>query len=178
MLDISTCFYLVSPPYEIENRMNWETVVRKISPYVVKIETPDGSGTGFLFVYNSDKRWCGIATGLHVVREANDWQKPIKIYRHDFSNPPLFLPEAQRIIFIDYPTDSAVILFPTAADLKSPNELVELRPVNSDIAIGVELGWLGFPALAPYTLCFFSGNVSARQADRKAYDRRCRHSWR
>jgi hypothetical protein len=91
------------------------------------------------------------------------------LYRHDFSNPPLFLPEAQRIIFIDYSTNSAVILFPTFADLKLPNELVELRPVNSDIAIGVELGWLGFPALAPYTLLFFSRNVSARQADRKAY---------
>lgn len=33
----------------------------------------------------------------------------------------------------------------------------------------VERGWLGFPAVAPYDLCFFSGNISARQEYRKAY---------
>ncbi len=31
------------------------------------------------------------------------------------------------------------------------------------------MGWLGFPAVAPYDLCFFSGKISARQEYRKAY---------
>ncbi|HEY2711405.1 MAG TPA: hypothetical protein VGI60_02740 [Chthoniobacterales bacterium] len=149
--------------------MNWDSIVQKISPHVVKIETPDGSGTGFLFAYNADRRRCGIATALHVVSEANDWQKPIKIHRHDFGTPPVFLPEASRIIFTDYPSDSAVILFLQAEDLKLPSDLIQLRPVDSHLAIGVELGWMGFPSLEPYTLCFFSGNISARQAERRAY---------
>lgn len=149
--------------------MNWDSIVQKISPYVVKIETPDGSGTGFLFGYSADKRWCAVATALHVVEEADNWQKPIKIHKHDFSKPALFLPEAHRIIFTDYSTDSAVIFFLQSSDLKLPDELVQLRPVDSHLSVGTELGWMGFPSLAPYTLCFFSGNISARQAERKGY---------
>lgn len=37
------------------------------------------------------------------------------------------------------------------------------------IDIGAEVGWLGFPAIASSTLCFFSGNISARQEFRNAY---------
>lgn len=36
-------------------------------------------------------------------------------------------------------------------------------------AIGVDIGWLGFPAIEPDSLCFFAGTVSARQANRNAY---------
>lgn len=35
--------------------------------------------------------------------------------------------------------------------------------------IGFDIGWLGFPAIEPDTLCFFAGTVSARQTNRKAY---------
>jgi hypothetical protein len=37
------------------------------------------------------------------------------------------------------------------------------------LPIGVEVAWLGYPAIAEYTLCFFSGNVSAFQEFRNAY---------
>ena len=35
--------------------------------------------------------------------------------------------------------------------------------------IGVDIGWLGFPAIEPNTLCFFAGTISARQGQRKVY---------
>ena len=35
--------------------MNWDQVVKKVSSHVVKIETPSGHGTGFLFMYNDAK---------------------------------------------------------------------------------------------------------------------------
>src|ERR1700730_5570134 len=149
--------------------MNWDSIVQKISQYVVKIETPDGSGTGFLFAYSADKRWGAIATALHIVEEANDWQKPIKIHPHDFESTPLFLPEANRIIFTDYATDSAAIFFLQSSNLKLPEELVQLRPVDSHLEVGTELGWMGFPSLAPFTLCFCAGSVSARQIEKKGY---------
>jgi hypothetical protein len=37
------------------------------------------------------------------------------------------------------------------------------------LPIGVEVGWLGFPAIVSNTLSFFSGNISARQENRSAY---------
>ena len=140
--------------------MNWDQIVKEVSPYIVKIETPSGSGTGFLFAFNEDKSLCGIATALHVIGDADTWQQPIKIHSKDFAKTA-FLKETQRFISREAGTDSAVILLdPSNLDL--PQVLIPLRPLETPISIGGEVGMLGFPAIAPYTLCFFAGAVSAR----------------
>ena len=90
--------------------MNWDQIVDKITPHIVKIETQSGHGTGFLFLYNENKTFCGIATALHVVRDADNWQQPIRI-RHHLSGEPVFLEASHRVIYTDWETDSAVILF-------------------------------------------------------------------
>lgn len=87
---------------------------------------------------------------------------------HYASNTFAFLKEGERAIHIDYNTDSAVLIFPKT-NIPLPENLVPLLPIQSPVSIGEEVGWLGFPAIEPYTLCFFSGNVSARRDDRKAY---------
>lgn len=148
--------------------MNWNLVIEKVKPYIVKIETPAGSGTGFLCLYNEDKQWCGIATALHVVEYADEWQQPIKIL-HQISPEQIFLKERDRVVFADWKTDSAIIFFPKPDKSKLPDSLLPLRPLDKPLDIGSEVGWLGFPYLEPYTLCFFSGCISARREDRKAY---------
>ena len=90
--------------------MNWDDVVNKVTPHIVKIETPQGSGTGFLVYYNENKSWCAIATAYHVVSNADNWQQPIKIHNHDFSKTA-FLTVEQRAILTDYKSDSSVIIF-------------------------------------------------------------------
>ena len=60
--------------------MNWNEVVQKVMPYVVKIETPGGHGTGFACFYNVNKAYCAIATAYHVVQHADQWQQPIRIH--------------------------------------------------------------------------------------------------
>jgi hypothetical protein len=147
--------------------MNWDHAVEIIRPHVVKIETPGGHGTGFLSFYNHDKSWCGIATAAHVVGHADEWQEPIRI-RHDDSPTPAFLKPEERVILRDYPTDSAIVLF-LKGQLNLPESPVALLPVDRPCPIGIDIGWLGFPAIEPNTLCFFAGTVSARQGTRKAY---------
>lgn len=146
--------------------MNWDQVVKKVSPHVVKIETPSGHGTGFLLLYNDAKTWCGIATADHVVSYADNWQQPIKIYPAT-GNYILLKPE-DRVIFRKWETDSAVILF-LKGDFQFPEFPIALLPMGQLIDIGAEVGWLGFPSVAPYSLCFFSGNISAHQDFRNAY---------
>lgn len=109
---------------------------------------------------NQNRHYCCIATALHVVAEANEWQQPIRI-RHLSSNTQLFLKEGDRVIYTSPETDSAVILFPHS-ELKLPEEIIPLLPSEKPLGIGAEVGWLGFPYMAPSTLCFFSGNISAR----------------
>jgi len=147
--------------------MNWDQIVNKITHHIVKIETQTGHGTGFLFLYNENKTWSGVATAMHVVNDADEWQQPIRIKLHS-TGKTIFLKENERVIFKDRGTDSAVILF-LKNDILFPENLIHLLPSDSIISIGVEVGWLGFPAVAPFDLCFFSGNISARQEYRKAY---------
>lgn len=147
--------------------MNWDQIVKKVTPHIAKIETQSGHGTGFLSLYNENRTWCGIATAMHVVDHADEWQQPIRITHHA-TKKNLLLKDTERVIFKDARTDSAVILF-LKGDLDLPQSLITLFPVDSAIDIGCEVGWLGFPAVAPYDLCFFSGNISARQSFRNAY---------
>ena len=149
--------------------MEWHHIVSKVTPHIVKIETQNGYGTGFLFLYNEDKTFCGIATALHLVKEADNSQQPIQI-RHYISGQIILLQANNRTIITDPATDSAVILFFKGTfPLPSPEDLINLLPSDFIISIGVEVGWLGFPGVAPDNLCFFSGNISARQEYRKAY---------
>jgi hypothetical protein len=101
------------------------------------------------------------------VSYADRWQQPIRIF-HFPSSGVAFLDEASRTIWTDPGTDSAVILL-ASGQLDLPKDPIPLLPSSSPIAIGVEVGWLGFPAIAAYTLCFFSGNISARQEERHGY---------
>lgn len=147
--------------------MNWDQIVDRVTPYVVKIETPTGDGTGFLFFYNDVQTICGIATAAHVVSHADEWKQPIRI-RHYPSDKIAFLNEPDRMIFIQQMNDSAVVLFP-AGKLELPKLPIHLLPTDAQLPIGVEVGWLGFPAIQQDTLCFFSGTVSARKESRNAY---------
>ena len=149
--------------------MNWEAAINEVRPHVVKIETPNGWGTGFLAFYNHDKSWCGIATAAHVVGHADEWQQPIKIL-NEASGLPRFLKQDERVIYVDHATDSAVILF-VKGNLELPEIPIALTPMDQPgtIGIGVDIGWLGFPAIEPNTMCFFAGTVSAQQIYRKAY---------
>jgi hypothetical protein len=147
--------------------MNWNEIVEKVTPYIVKIETPQGHGTGFLCIYNESKRMCGIATAHHVVAHAEEWQQPIRIHHYP-SSTTAFLKESDRIVWFDEDRDSAVILF-QAGKLTFPEELIQLRPTDNRLPIGIEVGWLGYPAIGPQILCFFSGTISALYEARKAY---------
>ncbi|MDE0183987.1 MAG: serine protease [Candidatus Poribacteria bacterium] len=147
--------------------MNWDRIVNKIKPHIVKIETQAGDGTGFLLLYNENRTFCGVATALHVVSHADDWQQPIRLRDHS-SSQTVLLESNARAILTDWKTDSAVILF-NKGEFPLPAEPNTLLPSASIIPVGVEVGWLGFPAVAPYDLCFFSGKVSARQESSNAY---------
>src|SRR6266404_6541985 len=89
--------------------MSWDESVARVTPYIVKVETPRGHGTGFLCLYNQNKSFYGIATALHVVSHADEWNEPIRL-RHYPSNTSVFLRQTDRHVFCDSRTDSAVIV--------------------------------------------------------------------
>jgi hypothetical protein len=147
--------------------MEWNKIVARLTPYIVKVETQDGHGTGFMCLYNPNNTFVGIATARHVVEQADNWEQPVKL-SHFHTNKNAFLQSGDRVIFPDVSTDSAVILVPVGK-LDLPEEPIDLLPIAHTLEVGTEVGWLGYPGIARDTLCFFSGIVSAWQDWRHSY---------
>ncbi len=149
--------------------MEWSEAYDKVLPYVVKIETPRLSGTGFLFAYSDldGTPYCGVATAAHVLSAANKWEEHIRVTHHA-TGKSVVLREGGRVILPDERRDTVALLFPVG-DLALPGELPSLVPEKRYLQVGREMGWVGFPALSPSELCFFHGRVSNWREDREAY---------
>lgn len=148
--------------------MAWNTCYKQLLPHVFAIETPGGSGTGFILALNDSKTLAGIATAAHVVEHANIWKEPIKV-RHHVTGDELFLPHDERVIFIDQARDSATILFMAATLTAPPPEALEMIPSKNRLAVGTEVGWIGFPWIVSPHVCFFSGCISAWDSNSDSY---------
>lgn len=147
--------------------MHWHKPYDAIVEHVVRIETPNGSGTGFLFGYNGDNTVAAIATASHVVDRCHDWRQPIKLV-HDSSKTEVFLDHSERVVFLDRRRDSASILV-LADKLPLPKAPLPLMDATKMKKVGVELAWVGYPSVAYPKLCFFTGCVSAFLTDDDCY---------
>jgi hypothetical protein len=54
-------------------------------------------------------------------------------------------------------------------DIGFPDDGLPLTPKAQHLKAGVEIGWLGYPAIPRASLCFFSGHVSAWVEAETAY---------
>jgi hypothetical protein len=147
--------------------ITWHEALDQIRPYVFKISTPRGFGTGFLLAYAASGSICGLATAAHVVDQAHLWEEPIRIL-HSATGKSFLLRAADRAIMMDSETDTAGLVF-APGDIDLPDKILPLTPEGKLLKIGNEIGWVGFPAIAQDHLCFFSGRASAWVENRQAY---------
>jgi hypothetical protein len=145
----------------------WHVLYEKLKPYVVKIETQDGFGTGFLFAYNTNKDIAAVATALHVIYHADHWRQPIRIIQES-TGKEAFLNYDERVIWVDLKRDSSAIAI-HSNKLEFPDETLPLLPADYYKKVGVDVGWVGYPALSPDELCFFQGRISAFKQSNDTY---------
>ncbi len=145
----------------------WRRAVDIVKPYVVKVRTPRGSGTGFLCAYAAGKELCAIATAGHVITESHDWEEPLRI-QHYTSGKTRFLRASDRVILIDQELDLAVILF-YHKNIPFPKRTLKFIPEKKHCRVGVEIGWVGFPSVHPTDLCFFTGRNSCWINNKRIY---------
>ena len=106
--------------------MAWHIAYEKVRPYVVRIETMEGFGTGFLFAYNKTHTIAAIATASHVIASAVDWKQPLKIW-HPESNKIAYSEDDDRASWLDRKHDAATILVPSRL-FKFPADVLPLVP--------------------------------------------------
>lgn len=145
----------------------WAQALDHIKPYVFKITTPRGSGTGFQISYSSKKSLCGVATAFHVIEHAYEWEEPIKLLHHE-SGKSVALHHNDKVVFTYPDKDLAFILF-YKGEMPIKTSPLSLMAEKKHLRQGVQMGWCGFPAVASNELCFFTGHVSAYLPDTKAY---------
>ena len=149
-------------------QLRWHQAIADVRPHIVKISTPQGSGTGFECAMSQSGTLMGIATAAHVIDHAHYWQEPIRIDHHD-SGSSVLLHQDDRAIIFDEPQDTAFIIIPRSTLKELPETTPLLHEEDSHLRLGVGVGWLGFPAISPNDLCFFSGNISCRQGGSARY---------
>lgn len=147
--------------------MDWHQAIEAVAPYVVRISTPGCSGTGWLVSRSEIGPVCGIATAAHVVQHADAWDEPIRI-DHPVSGTSIMLKADERVVLLESDLDTAAVVC-DAATIDFPAELLNLIEIDNSYKAGVSIGWLGFPAVAPSIMCFFSGCVSAVLAEEGSY---------
>ncbi|HVT73853.1 MAG TPA: serine protease [Lacunisphaera sp.] len=147
--------------------MAWHVTYSKVLPYIVKIKTPDGHGTGFFFAQNKTKTIVAVATALHVIEDADTWQKPIKVF-HEFSGKELHLNDTDRAV-LRYPgRDTAAIIF-TRKELPFPDATLPLMDKTFYKSVGWDLAWAGYPGICPSKVCLFQGSVSCFDTEEDYY---------
>ena len=140
--------------------MDWSRLIERIAAQVVMIQGETGvQGTGFLIGGTSAAKT--VATARHVVdavmgRPARVCHYPSgKYVRIGKEGPGV---RDVRVVKPSSPLDVALLLF-FAPEFPQPAVPIVERP--SDVRVGTEVGWLGYPSRLPETLCFFSGRISA-----------------
>ena len=145
----------------------WHEAIDQIEPHIFRIYTPDASGTSFLVSRSTVTTVCALATAAHVVSQAHYWEQPIRI-NQPYSGKTLLLRPGERAININPDLDTASIVF-SNSEFELPESALPLMEEGYHLRPGVELGWLGFPAIPQAELCFFSGRISAYQETGSMY---------
>jgi hypothetical protein len=144
----------------------WHVVVQNVRPHIVRIMTPRGSGTGFLLYNSQIKGFSAVATAAHVVNAAHFWEEPLRL-QHPESGKTALVRPGSRAIMLNEANDVAAIMF-DKVDLPLPEEPLVLSADDKYIKVGVDIGWLEFPAISN-ELCFFGGRISAYSQREETY---------
>jgi hypothetical protein len=110
---------------------------------------------------------CAIATAAHVIDHAFYWDEPVRV-RVAATGETTLLRPPDRAILVDAEHDTAVLLFEPKT-LSLPSAALPLIADGKILKVGVPVGWLGFPSVAPTDLCFFRGDISAWNAKPSYY---------
>jgi hypothetical protein len=139
---------------------DWVRAAAAVLPYVVKIETPDSYGSGFLICHSADGRkpQLVVATASHVVEHAMDWEECIRVSN---GHGVILLPSADYEVVHNPDSDLAMLHFDDRSCLHMPNDTLPWCGKDEVIPTGHSVGWSGFPNVADVYCCFFAGHISA-----------------
>ena len=143
------------------NKYGWADAALAVQEYVVKIETPDSYGSGFLINYRGSrkrKQQLVFATAFHVIEHAEKWSEVIRISKGDVEIP--FFPNEREIMTLQS-RDLALVVINQLEQFKFPERLLDTVNPKEILPPGFPVGWCGYPNIADQQNCFFAGHLSS-----------------
>lgn len=149
----------------------WYAPVDNIIPHIVRIETLTGSGTGFMAV--REEHLAMIFTAAHVISDAARLQQAVRLHHYKSqTNVVVHIDKRNEsnsaTSYLEGSRDTAALSVATSL-LPFPLESPHLITEDSRLKVGNQMGWLGFPSVAPQNLCFFHGYTSCWLPEEQAY---------
>jgi len=145
----------------------WHAVADQIRPYILRIQTRQKVGTGFICRKIPQAQLTVIITAGHVVDDCDHSSDPISFLHVSSGSLGLYQPGHWRK-FHAKTGDHAVIIIKGSENFLPDQELGTLDD-SVFVKQGREVGWFGFPRIFPTTLCFFSGIIAAYQEEKGIY---------
>jgi hypothetical protein len=142
--------------------LEWAEALDAIRPHIFRLETRSGSGTAFV-IDRPDAALVLLATAYHVFEDSIEWREPIKLIHHE-SQKIMTLADDERMVRCFPEKDLALIQF-DAGGLPLSDVPPETIVHGEHYREGIQIGWCGFPSVAPRRLCFFTGHISAYVED-------------
>ena len=142
---------------------DWSECIAQVVPQIVRIQTADRSGTGFI-LYGTGGGSRFIITARHVIESFPGDHRPFFV-AHGNTVFRYGMPGSEDALFMRFSerpgTDSSVFAVINKR-LPKPGVHLVSAAERTQITEGVEVGWLGFPSLdhLESELSFFSGRVS------------------
>ncbi len=154
--------------------LSWDQAVDEVSKATFNLLAGDRVGTCFLVslgAREADKTYAfALVTAWHVVSELIEDAENISLVPAN-KKDPLLLNREDCAIYRCGPDyfDTALIIGKESKPIFSIKDLLPLFPLESMLARGAEVGWLGFPGFVGPELCFFRGVISGYVIDPPAY---------
>lgn len=137
--------------------MDWSQAASRVAAQVVRIETPDGWGSGFVIAASPDSPIRTVGTAFHVFEPAIGHEFHIASGKQSFTAGGESRKDSLYARVDEL--DAVTVILLNMPGLPIPT-VPFLERGEAPLAVGMEVGWLGFPQIHD-DLCFFSGRVSA-----------------
>lgn len=136
----------------------WADAVEALMPFMFRIETPSGQGSGF-FLTHAAGGMIGIATALHVDAESFEWNGPIRVRHYKTGIANVFGPDQREIKA--FPENDLAFIRLSAKGFSLPQGPLGMVSGNNTVRQGTQIAWLDSPQ-SPRMICVSSPVTSAR----------------